>query len=118
MAKRELTEHQKKFIEALFEKKGNVTEAATVAGISSSEGYRLAKTLKDEIIELAKETLALHSVRAVHTLTGALDDDAPVHRDRLEAAKQILDRSGVVKEEKQQIEIKHGIFILPPKDME
>ena len=36
----------------------------------------------------------------------------------MEAAKQILDRVGLVKQEKIDINSKvaHGIFILPPKD--
>jgi len=36
----------------------------------------------------------------------------------MEAAKQILDRVGIVKREKVDInaQVAHGIFILPPKD--
>ena len=37
---------------------------------------------------------------------------------RLEAAKQVLDRIGLVKKEKIDVNAKvaHGIFILPPKN--
>ena len=49
-----------------------------------------------------------------------MDDDgtAPGASIRMEAAKQILDRVGLVKREKVDInaQVAHGIFILPPKD--
>ena len=53
-------------------------------------------------------------------LVNALDEDGmtPAANIRMEAAKQILDRVGIVKKEKIDINAKvaHGIFILPPKD--
>jgi hypothetical protein len=116
MSKRELTEEHKKFVEVFLETRGDTVKAAEAAGLSRSQGYYLRKALKDEIIDAAKEELAFGAPAAVATLIDALKPDGPVHRDRLEAAKQILDRTGIVKEEKQQIEIKHGIFILPSKD--
>ena len=46
------------------------------------------------------------------------DGTTPGANIRMEAAKQILDRVGLVKREKVDINAKvaHGIFILPPKD--
>ena len=53
-------------------------------------------------------------------MVNALDDDGttPGANIRMEAAKQILDRTGLVKKEKIDItgKMAHGIFILPPKD--
>lgn len=118
MAKRELTEQQEKFIEALLENKGDVAKAAELSGFSVSQGYNLRKTLKDAIIEAAKIELAAGAPAAVYTFLDALKLDSIVNRDRLEAAKQILDRSGVVKEEKQTIDINHSILVLPAKDNE
>ena len=50
----------------------------------------------------------------------ALDEDGktPGVNIRMEAAKQILDRIGLVKKDKIDInaQVAHGIFILPPKD--
>ena len=50
----------------------------------------------------------------------ALDEDGktPGVNIRMEAAKQILDRVGLVKKDKIDInaQVAHGIFILPPKD--
>ena len=49
-----------------------------------------------------------------------LDEDGttPHASIRMEAAKQILDRVGLAKKEKLDVNLKaiHGLFILPPKD--
>ncbi len=118
MSKKELTEEHKEFIKVFLETRGDPVKAAEAVGLSRSQGYYLRKALKDEIIEAAKEELAFGAPAAVATFIDALKEGNAVNRDRLEAAKQILDRTGIVKEEKQQIEIKHGIFILPSKDNE
>ena len=51
----------------------------------------------------------------------ALDEDGktPGVNIRMEAAKQILDRVGLVKKEKIDInaQVAHGIFVLPAKDI-
>ena len=53
-------------------------------------------------------------------MIGALDEDGsiPGANIRLEAAKQILDRVGISKTERIDLnaKVQHGIFILPPKD--
>lgn len=119
---RELTDKQKTFLDALFgAAKGDVRVAADIAGYSSPEvyGYTVAKQLKEEIIELAKEVLAVHSAKASHALTDALAEGAtaPGVTARLTAAQQILDRAGIVKHDKLDInaDTPIGIFILPAK---
>jgi hypothetical protein len=37
-------------------------------------------------------------------------------REKLSAAKDLLDRVGLVKTEKVQVEASNGLMILPPKD--
>jgi hypothetical protein len=39
-------------------------------------------------------------------------------RDKLNAAKDLLDRVGIVKTEKIQVESSNGLMILPPKEKE
>lgn len=112
-----LTEQEELFITAMIETKGNARVSASKAGYSENYGFSLARKFHENIIKAAKEVLALHSIQSAYTLTDALDPENPVHRDRLEAAKQILDRIGIVKEEK--IEVKTtlpGIMFLPEKD--
>ena len=118
---KELTEQQQKFIDALFgEANGSPKRAGAIAGYSPSSYSKVVKSLKDEILERAEYSLAFNSAKAVKGLVNALDDDGttPGANIRMEAAKQILDRTGLVKKEKIDItgKVAHGIFILPPKD--
>ena len=39
-------------------------------------------------------------------------------KDKLTAAKDLLDRVGLVKTEKLQVEASNGLMILPPKDID
>ena len=119
--KQELSTQQKTFIDFLFgAANGNPKKAGELAGYSEHSYPKVIKSLKDEIIERAEYSLALHSAKAVKGLINALDEDgtAPGANIRMEAAKQILDRVGLVKREKVDInaQVAHGIFILPPKD--
>ena len=118
---KELTEQQQKFIDALFgEANGSPKRAGEIAGYSPSSYSKVVKSLKDEILERAEYSLAFNSAKAVKGLVNALDDDGttPGANIRMDAAKQILDRTGLVKKEKIDItgKVAHGIFILPPKD--
>jgi|TARA_R100000700_G_C3139753_1_gene121962 hypothetical protein len=118
---KELTEQQQKFIDALFgEANGSPKRAGEIAGYSPFSYSKVVKSLKDEILERAEYSLAFNSAKAVKGLINALDDDGttPGANIRMEAAKQILDRTGLVKKEKIDItgKMAHGIFILPPKD--
>ena len=119
---KELTDQQKTFINVLFgEAHGNPKKAGEIAGYAPSSYPMVIKALKDEIIERAEYSLALHSAKAVKGLVDALDEDGktPGVNIRMEAAKQILDRVGLVKKEKIDINAKvaHGIFVLPAKDI-
>ena len=118
---KELSEQQQKFIDALFgEANGSPKRAGEIAGYSPFSYSKVVKSLKDEILERAEYSLAFNSAKAVKGLVNALDDDGttPGANIRMEAAKQILDRTGLVKKEKIDItgKMAHGIFILPPKD--
>ena len=118
---KDLTSQQKIFIDSLFgEAKGNPKKAGEIAGYAETSYPNIVKSLKDIIIERAEGVLAMHSPKAVMGLVDAMDEDGmtPAANIRIEAAKQILDRVGIVKKEKIDINAKiaHGIFILPPKD--
>ena len=118
---KELTSQQKIFINALFgEAEGNPKKAGEIAEYAPSSYPKVVKALKDEILERAEYSLALHSAKAVKGLVDALDEDGktPGVNIRMEAAKQILDRIGLVKKDKIDItaQVAHGIFILPAKD--
>jgi hypothetical protein len=76
--------------------------------------------LKQEIVSRAENYLAVHSAKAATKMVNMLDEDGttPHANIRLEAAKQILDRIGIVKKDQLDITMKavHGIFILPAKE--
>ena len=118
---RELTEQQQTFLTALFgEAEGNPKKAGELAGYAPTSYPKVIKSLKDEILERAEYSLALNSAKAVKGLVDALDEDGktPGVNIRMEAAKQILDRVGLVKKDKIEMtgQVAHGIFILPAKD--
>ena len=120
---KKLTEQQNTFLNALFgEANGIPKKAGEIAGYSDHSYPKVVKALKNEIIERAEEVMAAYSSKATMGLVRALDEDGstPGANIRVEAAKQILDRVGLTKKEKVDINVKSvsGIFILPPKDGE
>ncbi len=118
---RSLTNAQEKFLDALFgEARGNPRKAGELAGYSEHSYPKVVRNLKQEIISRAENYLATHSAKAATKMVDMLDEDGttPHANIRMEAAKQILDRIGIIKKEQIDINMKamHGIFILPAKD--
>jgi len=116
-----LTDKQKTFLSVLFgEAQGDPRTAAEIAGYAPTSYPKVVHGLKDQIIERAETVLAAHSPKAALSIANAIDDDGsmPGASIRMEAAKQILDRVGIIKREKIDINAKiaHGIFILPAKE--
>ena len=119
--KRNLTDSQEKFLDALFgEAQGNPKKAGELAGYSEHSYPKVLRNLKQEIVSRAENYLATHSAKAATKMVDMLDEDGttPHANIRLEAAKQILDRIGIVKKDQLDINMKavHGIFILPAKE--
>ena len=116
-----LTNTQEKFLDALFgEARGNPKKAGELAGYSEHSYPKVVRNLKQEIISRAENYLATHSAKAATKMVDMLDEDGttPHASIRMEAAKQILDRIGIVRKDQIDINMKslHGIFILPAKD--
>ena len=118
---RNLTDIQEKFLDVLFgEARGDPKKAGELAGYSEHSYPKVLRNLKSEIVLRAESYLATHSAKAATRMVGMLDEDGttPHANIRMEAAKQILDRIGIAKKEKLDINLKavHGLFILPSKD--
>ena len=119
---KQLTEKQQKFLDCLIETKGNPKEAAELAGYSTGSHYQVIKALKDEIIDLATDVLANSAPEAAFKLVDIMKTDRPIPQigNKLQAAQTILDRVGVTK--KERLEVNHtstgGVFILPAKKEE
>ena len=116
-----LTDTQEKFLDALFgEARGTPKNAGELAGYSEHSYPKVLRSLKSEIVARAENYLAVHSAKAATKMVAMLDEDGttPHASIRIEAAKQILDRIGIVKKDSLDINMKamHGIFILPAKE--
>lgn len=118
MAK-QLNEQQQKFLEMLFsEANGDPAKAKRLAGYSENYATRnIMDSLKDEIVSRTQMYIATNAPRAAMAIVGGIVDPTELGiKEKLSAAKDILDRAGVVKTEKMVVEASNGIMILPPKD--
>jgi len=119
MTEKKLSARQEKFIEALLgEAKGNVRQAMRTAGYSDTTAIREAMApVAEEVAEAAQMLLALNAPKAALGMVGVLDDPSSLGaRNVVAAAKELLDRAGVVKKEKVEVSGPAGsMFILPPK---
>jgi len=117
--KRELTEMQSAYLDALMDNGGNNAAALRVAGYSETTGKAVMNSLADEIVDRAKSMLAANSVKAAAGLVAALDDDGTTPRaeQRIKAAESILNRVGVGKHDKVEHNVTaiHGVVLLPAK---
>ncbi len=118
---RELTERQKSFLDNLIHTGGDPKKAAELAGYAEGSYTQVVKALKEEIIELASHILAQSAPKAAIKLVDVMDSEEPIPQAsvRLQAAQTILDRIGLGKTERVNIDHKMsgGIFILPEKNV-
>ena len=116
---RKLTDKQEKFLEHLVDTKGNLKLSAELAGYRGNH-YQVIQSLKEEIIDLASNVLAMEAPSAAFKLVEIMhsDEAVPQANVKLQAAQTLLDRVGVIKKEK--LDVNHnvtgGIFILPKKE--
>ena len=117
-----LTEKQQKFIDCLVVTNGDLKQAAELAGYSNGSHYQVIKALKTEIIDFATDVLANSAPEAAFKLVEIMNTNKPMPQiqNKLQAAQAILDRVGVVK--KERLDVNHnvtgGVFILPAKAIE
>jgi len=118
---RKLTERQQKFLDALFsEANGKISDAKIVAGYSpNSNNNEIIKGLKEEILEATQIYMASNAPRAAFAMVSGIDNPTELGtRDKLAAAKELLDRTGLIKTEKIQVEAAGGVMLMPPKKVE
>lgn len=116
---RQLTEKQEKFLEVLFDEAGgDVVRAKILAGYSENVSTtEVIRGIKEEIMERTQLYMARNAPRAAMSLVGGMVDPTELGlREKLGAAKDLLDRVGLVKTEKVQVEATNGLMILPPKE--
>lgn len=119
--KKELTTMEAAFLEHLFseEAQGDIRTAMRMAGYSDNVSTTtVRRQLKDEIIEVTRDFMSSVGPKAaIKTLRILEDGSAAGAKTSLEAAKQILDRAGVVKPESgfNMNVPSGGLIILPAK---
>ena len=118
---RTLTERQQKFLDVLFEEaNGDAITAKRLAGYSdNTPTSEVVSAIKDEILERTNLYLARSAPRAAVAMVQAIVDPTELGiKEKMNAAREVLDRTGLVKTEKVQVEATNGLMILPPKDAE
>lgn len=118
--KREYTPKQKKFL-TLYAKNGFKDSKGCFekAGYTPSSYHTIISGLKDDIKEIANAMLLGAAPEAAMTLTDILSSNEynQNNSSKLAAAKEVLDRVGIVKKEEVQHNhnVSGGLFIIPAK---
>jgi|TARA_S200002703_G_scaffold81050_1_gene69946 hypothetical protein len=117
---RNLTEKQQKFLDVLFDEAGgDVVQAKKLAGYGEqSSTTAIVESLKDEIGDRTRSYFARTAPKAAMAMVGALYDPTELGiRDKMSAAKDLLDRAGLGKVDKIDVgSSTGGVFILPSKE--
>jgi len=116
---RVFTPKQKKFLKLFAE--NNFQDAKAIADKAGYKGHYwdLVNSLKDEIKMISENILLGAAPEAAASLVSVMTAEKPMPnaQNKLNAAKEVLDRAGVVKIDKQQVDIgvAGGVFLLPVK---
>jgi len=115
---KKLTEKQQLFLDNIITTNGDLSRAAELAGYAGNH-HQVLKSLKEEVIEIASDVLARSAPSAAFKLMEVLNSDRPVPQAnvKLQAAQTILDRVGLGKQDRMEVNhnVGGGIFILPEK---
>jgi hypothetical protein len=118
---RNLTEKQQKFLEVLFDEAGgDVVAAKKLAGYApESSTTAVVESLKDEIADKTRTYFARSAPKAAMAMVGAIYDPTELGiKEKMVAAKDLLDRAGLSKVDKVEMTASGGVFYLPPKEGE
>ena len=124
IVKKGLTKKQETFLDSLFSNGGNIIEAMEVSEYHPGSRSNLLNSLRNEIAERTKSSLAGAAAKSAKRMEEALDADGTIPTSQMEtrmkAAADILDRVGVGKRQEVDIraEIVHGVVLLPAKKKE
>ena len=116
---RNLTELQSNLLRNFMDNGYDPIKAGLDAGYSNKASVSNAiRALRNELLEITNAELMMHAPKAAQKIVGMLDGGViPQAQTKLMAAKEILDRVGVVKIDKSEVKVDapQGIFILPQK---
>ena len=118
---RNLTEKQQKFLDDLFEEaEGNPVTAKKLAGYSENNSTSaITSSLQEEIADLTKKFISSSATKAAYSMHQIMHNPTDLgNKEKMMAAKDILDRGGFVKTDKVEVTSSSPLFILPPKHNE
>ena len=115
---RNLTEKQQKFLDVLFEEAGgNLVKAKKLAGYTDGvSSKQVAESLAEEIADLTKKFISSSATKAAYSMFEIMNSPTDLgNKEKMAAAKDVLDRSGFIKTEKVEVSAANPLFILPQK---
>lgn len=118
---RKLTDKQQKFLDVLFEEaQGDPVKAKKLAGYSDAvSSSSIVNSMVDEIADLTKRFIAQSSTKAAYTMFSVMNDPTELGvKEKMIAAKDVLDRAGFVKTERVEVKASEPLFILPAKEQD
>ena len=116
--KKQLTEMQQRFLDVLFEEaRGDFVKAKKLAGYSDTYSTKhIVDSLEEEITDLSKKFIARVGVNAAYSMSEVMTDPVALgNKEKMAAAKDLLDRGGFKAKEEVKIEADTPLFILPAK---
>jgi len=115
---RNLTEKQQKFLDVLFEEAGgNLVTAKKLAGYADNVATKqVSDSLAEEIADLTKKFISSSATKAAYSMFEVMNSPTDLgNKEKMAAAKDVLDRSGFIKTEKVEVSAANPLFILPQK---
>ena len=83
------------------------------------QGTSVVNSLTDEIADVTKKFIAQSSTKAAYTMFSVMSDPTDLGvKEKMLAAKDILDRAGFTKTDRVEVKTSEPLFILPAKDDE
>lgn len=120
-----LTEQQTKFLDLIFSGdpeymgRGGYKKAANDAGYSEATSITIVvNSVKDEILSRTETLLAMNTPESVMRIVDVLrNPEMKGAKQVLEAAGMLLDRMGVTKKDRLEVEVKaaNGLVFIPTK---
>lgn len=119
--KKELTEQEQKFIDALYgEAEGDPETAKVLAGYPKGTSLRtIVSRLSDDVVREVQSFIAINAWKAHKALSRVIDNPSGLGSANLvAAANSVLDRAGITKKDKIELPLDTpmAILILPPKN--
>lgn len=114
-----LTEKQQKFLDVLYEEaQGDIRTAMDIAGYSKSTIKRdVTEPLSEQIADLTLKFISQSSTKAAYSMYEVMTNPVALgNKEKMAAAKDLLDRAGFGKTEKIEVKAEEPLFILPAKN--